>query len=152
MRAVVQRVSEAAVSVDGRRVSSIGKGLLVLLGVERGDEEAEAATLARKICRLRIFEDAAGRMNLSVSEAGGAMLAVSQFTLMADCRKGCRPSFANAAPPEEANPLYEIFCELCEQQGVEVGRGVFAAHMEVALVNDGPVTIIISGEDIKRTK
>jgi D-tyrosyl-tRNA(Tyr) deacylase len=117
------------------------KKRLILLGVEKGDAEEQAAFLARKCCELRIFEDDDGKMNRSVIEAGGALLVVSQFTLAADCRKGRRPSFDNAAPPEIAIPLYERFCELCREEGVEVKTGQFAAHMQVELVNDGPVTI-----------
>ena len=141
MKAVVQRVSEASVTVAGQVVGSIGHGLLVLLGVEHGDGEREAALLARKIANLRIFEDAAGKMNRSVLETGGGMLAVSQFTLCADVRKGNRPSFIGAAPPELANPLYARFCDEVAAQGVPVARGAFAAHMAVRLLNDGPVTI-----------
>jgi D-tyrosyl-tRNA(Tyr) deacylase len=141
MKALVQRVSEASVTVGDQVVGSIGHGLLVLLGVEHGDGEREAALLARKIANLRIFEDAAGKMNRSVLETGGGVLAVSQFTLCADVRKGNRPSFIGAAPPELANPLYARFCDEVAAQGVPVARGAFAAHMAVRLLNDGPVTI-----------
>lgn len=141
MKALVQRVSEASVTVADQVVGSIGHGLLVLLGVEHGDGEREAALLARKIANLRIFEDAAGKMNRSVLETGGGVLAVSQFTLCADVRKGNRPSFIGAAPPELANPLYARFCDEVAAQGVPVARGEFAAHMAVRLLNDGPVTI-----------
>lgn len=141
MKALVQRVSEASVTVGDRVVGSIGHGLLVLLGVEHGDGEREAALLARKIANLRIFEDAAGKMNRSVVETGGGVLAVSQFTLCADVRKGNRPSFIGAAPPELANPLYARFCDEVAAQGAPVARGEFAAHMAVRLLNDGPVTI-----------
>jgi D-aminoacyl-tRNA deacylase len=138
VRALVQRVSEAAVTADGREVARIGRGLLVLLGVRRGDGPAEADRLARKLLALRVFEDAEGRMNLAVGDVGGELLCVSQFTLYGDARKGNRPSFVEAAPPEEAEPLYERVREALGAQG-----GVFGARMEVALVNDGPVTLIL---------
>jgi D-aminoacyl-tRNA deacylase len=141
MKALVQRVSEASVTVGDRVVGSIGHGLLVLLGVEHDDGEREAALLARKVANLRIFEDEAGKMNRSVLETGGGVLAVSQFTLCADVRKGNRPSFIGAAPPELANPLYARFCDELAAQGAPVARGEFAAHMAVRLLNDGPVTI-----------
>jgi D-aminoacyl-tRNA deacylase len=141
MKALVQRVSEASVTVGDRVVGSIGHGLLVLLGVEHDDGEREAALLARKVANLRIFEDEAGKMNRSVLETGGGVLAVSQFTLCADVRKGNRPSFISAAPPELANPLYARFCDELAAQGAPVARGEFAAHMAVRLLNDGPVTI-----------
>ena len=138
MRALVQRVSEAAVSVDGREVARIGRGLLVLLGVTHGDGPAEADRLAGKLERLRIFDDAEGRMNLSVREIDGEVLCVSQFTLYGDVRKGNRPSFVDAAPPGQAEPLYERVREALSARG-----GVFGARMEVALVNDGPVTLLV---------
>ena len=138
MRALVQRVSEAAVSVDGEEHARIGPGMLVLLGVRRGDGPEQADRLARKLLALRIFEDAEGRMNLDVVQAGGAILCVSQFTLYGDARKGNRPGFTEAAPPEEAEPLYERVREALGAQG-----GVFGAHMAVALVNDGPVTLLL---------
>ena len=138
MRALVQRVSEAAVSVEGRQRARIGPGLLVLLGVKVGDGAEQADRLAGKLRRLRIFEDAEGRMNLSVEEVGGELLCVSQFTLYGDASKGNRPSFVAAAPPEEAEPLYERVREALGAQG-----GVFGARMEVSLVNDGPVTILL---------
>jgi D-aminoacyl-tRNA deacylase len=141
MKALVQRVSEADVTVDGLRVGAIGKGLLVLLGVETGDDPAAADLLARKIAALRIFEDAAGKMNLAVRDVGGAVLAISQFTLAADLRKGNRPSFIRAAPPEVAEPLYEQFCTRLRAAGLTVATGRFGAHMAVRLINDGPVTI-----------
>ena len=141
MKALVQRVSEASVTVGHRAVGSIGRGLLVLLGVEQGDGAGEADLLARKVANLRIFEDDAGKMNRSVLEVSGGVLAVSQFTLCADVRKGNRPSFIDAAPPDLANPLYDRFCDEIAAQGASVARGEFAAHMAVRLVNDGPVTI-----------
>jgi D-tyrosyl-tRNA(Tyr) deacylase len=139
VRAVVQRVSQARVTPGGE----IGRGLCVLLGVARGDGEGEAARLAGKVARLRIFPDEAGRFDRSVEDVGGAVLVVSQFTLIADTAKGNRPSFAEAAPPEEAEPLYEHFCAELRGLGVPVGTGVFGARMELQLVNDGPVTIVL---------
>ena len=143
MRAVVQRVSEAGVTVEGRVAGAIGKGLLVLVGIGHADTEETARTLAAKIARLRIFQDAEGKMNLSVQDVGGGVLAVSQFTLLADTRKGNRPSFTGAAPPEAANRLYEVFCAALADLGLPVARGIFGAHMDVRLTNDGPVTIIM---------
>lgn len=143
MKAVIQRVLEASVRVDGSLAGTIGKGILVLLGVEKGDAERDAAWLAEKIANLRIFEDDAGKMNRSVVEAGGAILAVSQFTLAGNCAKGRRPSFDSAAPPEEANRLYECFIGECRTMGTPVATGVFQADMKVSLVNDGPVTFIL---------
>ncbi len=143
MRAVVQRVSEASVTVEGETVSQIGMGLLILVGVEMEDTEAQAEKLAAKICKLRIFRDDEEKMNLSVKDIGGGIIAVSQFTLCADTRKGNRPSFIYAAPPEKANPLYELFCKAIETQGINCGRGVFGAHMDVRLCNHGPVTILL---------
>ncbi|WP_119340136.1 D-aminoacyl-tRNA deacylase [Meiothermus hypogaeus] len=141
MRAVVQRVSQAQVVVEGKVVGQIGQGLLVLLGVGRGDTLDDAAYLARKIAGLRVFADADGKMNLSLADVGGEVLAVSQFTLFGDTRKGNRPSFIEAAAPDEGRQLYERFCDLMTQQGLHVETGVFQAHMEVHLINDGPVTI-----------
>jgi D-tyrosyl-tRNA(Tyr) deacylase len=143
MRAVVQRVSEASVTVEGRVTGAIGRGSLVLLGVGHADTDEAARALAAKVAKLRIFEDAAGKMNLSVQDVGGAVLAVSQFTLLADTRKGNRPSFTDAAPPEIAERLYETFCEALAAAGVPVQKGVFGAHMAVRLLNDGPVTILL---------
>ncbi|NDY42466.1 D-tyrosyl-tRNA(Tyr) deacylase [Dissulfurirhabdus thermomarina] len=143
MRAVWQRVSEAGVKVDGEEVARIGRGALVLLGVERGDGEADARYLAEKIVSLRAFEDAEGRMNRSVADIGGGLLLVSQFTLAGDCRKGRRPSFAGAAPPEEAERLYLRVAELARGFGVPVATGRFRARMAVRLVNDGPVTLLL---------
>jgi D-tyrosyl-tRNA(Tyr) deacylase len=134
----VQRVSEAAVTVDGHEVARIGPGLLVLLGVRTGDGEAEADRLARKLLRLRVFEDADGRMNLDVGQAGGSILCVSQFTLYGDARKGNRPSFVDAAPPQQAEPLYERVRAALGAHG-----GVFGARMDVSLVNHGPVTLLL---------
>ena len=144
MRVVVQRVSEADVTIAGDVVGRIGRGLLVLVGVETGDAPADVDWLAEKLAGLRIFDDADGKMNLSVREVGGEALVVSQFTLHAGTRKGNRPSFIRAARPEEAVPLYEAFLERLEAAvGRPVRRGVFAADMQVRLVNDGPVTIVI---------
>ena len=140
MRAVVQRVREAAVVVDGREVARIGRGLLVLLGVKAGDGPDQADRLAGKLERLRVFEDAEGRMNLSVREVEGEILVVSQFTLYGDARKGNRPSFVDAAPPQEAEPLYERVRDALGAQG-----GEFGARMQVSLVNDGPVTLLLEG-------
>ncbi len=143
MRAVLQRVSSASVEVESEVVASIGKGLLVLLGVAREDSERDADWLAHKIAGLRIFEDEAGKMNLSVQDAGSAVLVVSQFTLLAECRRGRRPSFTEAAPPEQAERLYEVFVARLRQSGLRVETGVFQAKMQVHLANDGPVTLVI---------
>jgi D-aminoacyl-tRNA deacylase len=143
MRAVVQRVTGARVTVGGNLAGEIGPGLCLLLGVARGDGRAAAERLAGKVARLRVFENEAGKFDRSLLDTGGAALVVSQFTLIADTAKGNRPSFTEAAPPEEAEPLYEIFCEALETLGVHVERGVFGARMEVELVNDGPVTIVL---------
>lgn len=139
----MQRVTRASVTVDGRVVGSIGEGLLVLLGVAAGDGEEEAARLAGKVARLRIFENDEGRFDRSVLDAGGAVLAVSQFTLLADTAKGNRPSFTGAARPEQAEPLYERFCAELRALGLGVAQGVFGARMAVELVNGGPVTIVL---------
>lgn len=141
MRALVQRVSEADVTVGARMVGAIGRGLLVLLGVEHGDDEQDSEVLARKVVQLRIFEDNAGRMNRSVLDVGGSVLVVSQFTLCADVRKGNRPSFVGAAPPERAHALHRSFCDRVAAHGTPVRHGEFAARMAVRLINDGPVTI-----------
>ena len=146
MRAVVQRVSRARVTVDGVVRGEIDRGLLVLLGVAKGDSDTEAVYLAGKTAGLRIFEDGAGKMSLSLKDVGGKVLVVSQFTLYGDCRRGLRPSFDAAAPPAEAERLYERFCELLRQGGLEVQTGVFQAMMEVQLVNDGPVTILLDSQ------
>jgi len=143
VKAVIQRVRKAGVEVDGEVVSHIGQGFLVLLGVTHDDTEKEAAELADKIVKLRVFEDKDGKMNLALSDIGGEILVVSQFTLYADCRKGRRPSFINAAPPEEGNRLYEYFCRCLEDMGFPPKKGVFGAEMLVSLENEGPVTIIL---------
>ncbi len=146
MRAVIQRVSRASVSVDGKIVGQIGQGLLVLLGVSRTDAESAADYLAEKIAGLRIFEDPAGKMNLSLAEIKGAVLLVSQFTLYGDVRRGKRPSFDAAAPPEQARKLYEYMVERLRALGINCQTGVFQAMMQVELVNDGPVTILLDSE------
>ena len=148
MRAVIQRVSSAKVSVDGRAISSISRGLLVLLGVAEDDAEADARYLADKTAYLRIFEDDQGKMNLSVSDIGGEILVVSQFTLYGDCRKGRRPSFINAARPPKAEALYETYVSVLADMGLNPKTGVFQAFMDVELINDGPVTILL---DSKKT-
>jgi D-tyrosyl-tRNA(Tyr) deacylase len=148
MRAVVQRVTEAAVTSEGRETGRIGRGLVVLVGVETGDMAADVDWLAAKIAGLRIFADESGKMNRSLPEIGGEALVVSQFTLLADTARGNRPSFMRAARPEEAVPLYERFLAAIESLvGRPLGRGVFAADMQLSLVNDGPVTIIIDSRD-----
>jgi D-tyrosyl-tRNA(Tyr) deacylase len=143
MKAVVQRVSSASVGVNGNVISSIGNGLLVLIGIEQGDRLSDAAYLAEKIANLRIFEDNNGKMNRSLLETGGQMLVVSQFTLLGDCRKGRRPSFVKAAPPDIADRLYEYFSDQVSKKGIDVQTGRFKAMMKVSLVNDGPVTLIL---------
>ncbi len=143
MRAVVQRVLGASVSVDGEGVGSIGKGFLTLLGIKKGDTREDLEKLIQKILKLRVFEDAEGKMNLSLQDVGGAHLIVSQFTLYGDCRKGNRPSFIEAAGPEEARALYEAALQLSEASGIPTQGGRFQADMKVSLVNDGPVTLIV---------
>ncbi len=144
MKIVLQRVKNASVTVGGEKVSGIEAGLLLLVGVAKGDGEAEAGWLAEKISGLRVFADEEGKMNLSVRDAGGEVLAVSQFTLLADARKGKRPSFVGAAPPQEAETLFDRFCDLLGEAGVHsVKKGSFGAMMDVALVNDGPVTVVL---------
>jgi D-aminoacyl-tRNA deacylase len=145
MKAVVQRVSEARVCVRGEVVGEIGAGLCVLLGVARGDGPEQAERLAGKVARLRVFEDDAGRFDRSLLDVDGEALVVSQFTLLADTAKGNRPSFTEAAAPEEAEPVYERFCEELGRLGVPVASGVFGARMEIELTNDGPVTIVLRG-------
>ena len=147
MRAVVTRVKSASVEIDGKIHGSIGKGFLVLLGVHRDDTEAEAKKIADKICGLRIFEDADGRINVNPSDAGAEMLIISQFTLFADC-KSRRPGFSMAARPETAVPLYELVINECRSRGFKVDTGVFAADMQVASVNDGPLTIILDTKEL----
>jgi D-tyrosyl-tRNA(Tyr) deacylase len=146
MRAVVQRVTKGKVSVDGTCVGSVGSGLVVLVGVGREDDAKDAAALADKVVGLRIFEDDAGKMNRSVQEIGGGILAVSQFTLFGDVRKGRRPSFGEAMEPEQAKALFNAFCETCRSRGVAVETGRFREHMVVELSNDGPVTILIDSK------
>jgi len=143
MRAVVQRVDSAAIFVDGRQISSIEKGVLVFLGIERGDDRKEADYLLDKVINLRIFEDEMGKMNLSLLDKSYAMLVVSQFTLLGDCRKGRRPSFVSAEDPEKANLLYEYFISQGREEITNVAGGKFQAMMKVELINDGPVTIIL---------
>lgn len=143
MRAVVQRVKKSSVTVDEKITGQIGKGLMVLLGVEDGDSEKDADYIADKICGLRIFEDEHGKMNLSIEDIGGEVLAVSQFTLLADARKGRRPSFVKAAAPEEANTLYRKVIEKISSRNINVEEGVFQAEMLVEIHNDGPVTILL---------
>jgi D-aminoacyl-tRNA deacylase len=147
VRAVIQRVSQASVTVDGRIVGEIARGFLVLLGVKRGDTNDDAAYLARKIAKLRIFNDDAGKMNLSLEQVGGAVLAVSQFTLYANTRDGNRPSFIDAAAPDDGRRLYGTFCEMLRNENLEVQTGIFQADMQVTLVNDGPVTILIDSNE-----
>ena len=143
MRAVIQRVSRAQVRVAGQIVGEIGKGILLLLGVGKGDTKAQADSLLEKLLNLRIFEDGAGKMNLSLLDAGAALMVISQFTLYADCRKGRRPSFTDAGSPEEAKTLYEYFISQARSRGLIVASGIFQALMEVELVNFGPVTILL---------
>jgi len=143
MRALLQRVTEARVTVDGAVTGEIGAGLLVLLGVSKPDTEADAEFTAQKVLNLRIFEDEQGKMNRSVLETGGGLLVVSQFTLYGDCRKGRRPSFDDAAPAAQAKALYEHFVEVARRSGLRVETGIFQAHMVVTLANDGPVTLLV---------
>lgn len=146
MRALVQRVSEASVTVDGRITGQIGPGLLVFLGVTHADTKIRAEQLARKVIHLRIFPDVEGKMNRSVMDIAGKVMVVSQFTLYGDTRKGNRPSYSEAANRDIAEPLYEWFVKSCQDSGIEVSTGVFQAHMEVRLVNDGPVTLLCYSE------
>ncbi|MGB9724167.1 MAG: D-aminoacyl-tRNA deacylase [Chloroflexia bacterium] len=152
MRAVIQRVTRASVTVEGREVASIGPGLCILLGIGEGDGEAEAEELARKTAALRIFRDASGLFNRSILEVGGEALVVSQFTLYADCRRGRRPSFSQAARPEVAEPLVERFCQALREAGVPTRSGIFGAMMEVEIHNDGPVTILLDTDDLHRPR
>ena len=151
MKAILQRVSHAQVDVEENTVGSIGKGFLILLGVENGDDRIEADVLAAKISGLRIFTDENDKMNLSLSDIDGSVLVISNFTLCADCSHGRRPSFINAARPENAEPLYEYFCQKLLDNGVaRVEKGIFGADMKVSLLNDSPVTIDINSKDLKR--
>ena len=144
MKVVVQRVKEAKVEVDGKLISKIDNGFLVLLGITHADTETNADYLVKKVCNLRVFEDENQKMNLSLKDINGKLLIVSQFTLYANCKDGNRPSFVEAAKPDMANKLYEYFCEKCEKEyNIDVKKGIFGADMKVSLLNDGPVTIII---------
>lgn len=143
MKLVVQRVQKAEVKVDGNIIGKIDKGFLVLIGIKVGDTKEQADYLVKKLCNLRVFSDENDKMNLSIKDVKGKLLIVSQFTLYGDCSQGNRPSFIEAARPEEANPLYEYFCNQCELNNIEVQKGIFGADMKVELINDGPVTIII---------
>ncbi|WP_423407508.1 D-aminoacyl-tRNA deacylase [Heyndrickxia sp. MSNUG] len=146
MRLVVQRSKEAKVTVEGEVTGSIAKGFVVLVGVTHEDKEEDAAFLAEKVANLRVFEDEAGKMNLSLLDVGGEILSVSQFTLYGDCRKGRRPNFMDAAKPEHALSIYEAFNRFLNEKGIKVGTGVFGAMMDVQLTNDGPVTLIIDSK------
>ena len=151
MKAIIQRVSRASVTVDEAVLGKISQGFLVLLGVEQGDDEKEAEVLADKISGLRVFTDQNDKMNLSLADIGGGVLVISNFTLCADCSHGRRPSFIAAARPETAEPLYEFFCRRLINNGVKtVEKGIFGADMQVSLINDGPVTIDITSKDLKR--
>jgi D-tyrosyl-tRNA(Tyr) deacylase len=150
MKAVIQRVKSASVRVDGQTVGECAEGLMILLGVARGDCEDDARLLATKICNLRIFTDENDKMNLSVKTVDGEALVISQFTLMANYKHGNRPDFLESAPPDEANRLYEYFVSLMSDELKHVGKGIFGAHMEVGLVNDGPVTIVMDSEVLKK--
>lgn len=143
MKLVVQRVKKAEVKVDGNIIGKIDKGFLVLIGIKVGDTKEQADYLVKKLCNLRVFSDENDKMNLSIKDVKGKLLIVSQFTLYGDCSQRNRPSFIEAARPEEANPLYEYFCNQCELNNIEVQKGIFGADMKVELINDGPVTIII---------
>lgn len=151
MKAILQRVSNARVDIENKTVGKIEKGFLILLGVENGDEQRDAEVLAAKISGLRIFTDKNDKMNLSLTDVGGGMLVISNFTLCADCSHGRRPSFISAARPETAEPLYEYFCKKMSDNGIaRVEKGVFGADMQVSLTNDGPVTIEINSKDLKK--
>jgi D-aminoacyl-tRNA deacylase len=152
MRIVLQRVIQASVSVEGETLGAIGPGLLVLVGVAEGDTEDEVRKLALKCAEMRVFSDAEGRFNLSLVDTSGAALVVSQFTLLADVRRGRRPSFAHAAPPELAEPLLEAFADAMRAAGVHVETGRFGARMQVALVNEGPVTVVVDSDELDRPR
>ena len=148
MRLVIQRVSKSNVKVDGKIVGEIGKGYMVLVGITEGDDEKIVDKMVEKLVNLRIFEDTENKMNLSLIDIGGSILSISQFTLYANCKKGRRPSFVEAAKPEIAKPLYEYFNSTLEKKGIEVEKGIFGAMMDVSLNNDGPVTIILDSKEI----
>lgn len=148
MLALIQRVKNASVAIDGSVIGRIDNGMVVLLGVVKGDSESDASKLAAKLSELRIFEDHQGKMNISIKDCGGAVLAISQFTLAANCKKGRRPSFDEAAPPGNAEQLYEFFCRELAGRGIRLEKGRFASHMELSLINDGPVTILLDSEKI----
>ena len=148
MKLVVQRVKKAEVKVDGNIIGKIDKGFLVLIGIKVGDTKEQADYLVKKLCNLRVFSDENDKMNLSIKDVKGKLLIVSQFTLYGDCSQGNRPSFIEAARPEEANPLYEYFCNQCELNNIEVQKGIFGADMKVALVNDGPFTVVLDSRDL----
>ena len=151
MKAILQRVTRADVSIDGKTVGAIDRGFLILLGVEQGDDKKEAEVLAAKIAGLRVFTDENDKMNLALSDVNGGVLVISNFTLCADCSHGRRPSFIAAARPETAEPLYDFFCDKMRDNGIDkVERGVFGEDMQVSLINDGPVTIDINSKDLKR--
>ncbi len=152
MKIVIQRVKNASVEVDGNIVGQIGQGFLLLVGVAKGDTENEALALAEKISKMRIFEDENGKMNLSIADVQGSILSVSQFTLCADCRRGNRPDYMNAAPPQEANRLYELFNDTLAEKGFVVEKGIFGGDMKVSLINDGPVTIILDSNEMKKSR
>ena len=152
MKAVLMRVQRASVTIDERETRSIGRGFLILLAVTHDDTEAQAVKLADKLCSLRLFEDADGRINLTLDEVGGEIMIVSQFTLYGNCRKGCRPEFLNAARPETAIPLYEKFVSLVRAKGCHVETGEFGAYMAVDSVNDGPFTLIVDTKDLEAPK
>ena len=148
MKAVLQRVTQASVTINGSETRSIGPGLVILLGVMPGDTEKHSAAMANKLCQMRIFSDENGKMNRSLLDVGGSMLVVSNFTLGADCRKGTRPSFSGAAAPDVAEPLYQHFVRQVREKGVETQTGEFGADMQVSLVNDGPVTILLDSDEL----
>lgn len=152
MRALIQRVTRASVEVDGKTVGAISSGLLVLLGVTDTDSEQEVTTLTEKLLKLRIFADSEDKTNCSIQDVDGALLVISQFTLCADCRKGTRPSFSHAAKPNEANHLYELFLAQCREVIPQVECGVFGAHMKVDLCNDGPFTVMLDTDDLKKPR